>query len=141
MKNTAAIEHENQAFMHVLVVEDEKLMNWSLERFLTAWGFDVCPVFSGKEAVDTVQKSGFDVILLDYQLPDLNGLEVAKQIRQTQPHAWIVLITAFQLGELKLDDGLIDGYLNKPVDMQQLRQTLRCFAEMETDRPGATGIA
>jgi len=132
MKNTAAIEHENQTLMHVLVVEDEKLMSWSLERFLTAWGFDVRPVFSGKEAVDSVQKSGFDVILLDYQLPDLNGLEVARQIRRTRPRAWILLITAFQLGELKLDDGLIDGYLNKPVDMQQLHQTLRCFADMQT---------
>ncbi len=118
--------------MNVLIVEDEKLMNWSLERSLTGWGFDACPVFSGREAVETSRKSGFDVVLLDYQLPDLNGLEVAKELRQTQPHAWIVLITAFQLGELKLDDGLIDGYLNKPVDMQQLRQTLRCFAEMET---------
>ena len=125
MKNSG--KSENEGPMHALVVEDEKLMNWSLERSLAGWGIDVRPVFSGKEAVETSRMSGFDIILLDYQLPDLNGLEVAKQIRQTQPHAWIILITAFQLGELKPDDGLIDGYLNKPVDLHRLRRLLSKF--------------
>jgi len=107
-----------------LVVEDEKLLSWSLVSSLSKWGFEVQPVFSGEEAVAQIEKSGFDVILLDYQLPDLDGLAVARCARQKQPAATIFLLTAFQLNELPIDRGLIDDYFNKPLDLQQLHQAL-----------------
>jgi DNA-binding response OmpR family regulator len=111
--------------MSVLVVEDEKLLNWSLASSLSKWGFEVQPVFSGSEAVALIEKSGFDVILLDYQLPDLDGLAVARCARKKQPDAVIFLLTAFQLNELPVDVGLIDNYFNKPLDLQQLHQALQ----------------
>jgi DNA-binding response OmpR family regulator len=107
-----------------LVVEDEKLLSWSLVSSLSKWGFDVQPVFSGEEAMAQIEKSGYDVILLDYQLPDLDGLAVARCARQKQPAAVIFLLTAFQLNELSIDRGLIDDYFNKPLDLQQLHQAL-----------------
>jgi DNA-binding response OmpR family regulator len=107
-----------------LVVEDEKLLSWSLVSSLSKWGFDVQPAFSGEEAMAQIEKSGFDVILLDYQLPDLDGLAVARCARQKQPAAVIFLLTAFQLNELSIDRGLIDDYFNKPLDLQQLHQAL-----------------
>ena len=107
-----------------LVVEDEKLLSWSLVSSLSKWGFDVQPVFSGEEAMARIEKSGFDVILLDYQLPDLDGLAVARCARQKQPEAVIILLTAFQLNELSIDRGLIDDYFNKPLDLQQLHRAL-----------------
>ena len=110
--------------MSVLIVEDEKLLSWSLASSLTKWGFDVQSAFTGIEAVSRVEKSGFDVVLLDYQLPDLDGLSVARQVRKMQPGATIFLVTAFQLNELAVDEGLIDNYFNKPLDLQQLHQAL-----------------
>jgi DNA-binding response OmpR family regulator len=107
-----------------LVVEDEKLLSWSLVSSLSKWGFDVQPAFSGEEALAQIEKSGFDVILLDYQLPDLDGLAVARCARRKQPAAVIFLLTAFQLNELSIDRGLIDDYFNKPLDLQQLHQAL-----------------
>ena len=71
-----------------------------------------------------LEQSGFDVILLDYQLPDLDGLQVARSIRRVQPNAVIFLVTAFQLYELSPDAGLIDAYFNKPLDFEQLHQAL-----------------
>lgn len=111
--------------MSVLVVEDEKLLNWSLAKSLDKWGFDVQPVFTGLDAVCHLEKYGYDVVLLDYQLPDLDGLAIARRIRQIQPHAVIFLVTAFQLSELSVDAGLIDAYFNKPLDLQQLHQALK----------------
>ncbi len=108
----------------VLVVEDEKLLNWSLASSLSKWGFHVQPVFTGGDAVAQLDKAAFDIILLDYQLPDVDGISVARMVRQRQPHAVIFLVTAFQLNELALDAGLIDVYFNKPLDLQQLRQAL-----------------
>ncbi len=126
---------EDQKSMIVLLVEDEKLMNWSLSKSLSRWGFEVFPVFTGQDALRELQKSRYNIVLLDYQLPDMNGLEVAQHVRRAQPDAFILLVTAFQLGELQMEDGLIDGYLNKPVDMQQLYRTVKHFAK----RPGALG--
>jgi DNA-binding response OmpR family regulator len=110
---------------NVLIVEDEKLLNWSLVKSLSKWGFNVCPVFTGSEALVQLEKSPFDIVLLDYKLPDFDGLEVARRVRRIYPGAAIFLVTAFQLSELGVDSGLIDGYFNKPVDLQQLRQALR----------------
>ena len=112
------------AGVSILVVEDEKLMNWSLAKSLAKWGFNVQPVFTGSEAMAQLEKSGFDVILLDYQLPDLDGLQVARCVRKAHPDAVIFLVTAFQLSELPVDAGLIDAYFNKPLDFQQLHQAL-----------------
>ena len=109
----------------VLVVEDEKLLNWSLAKSLSKWGFEVRPVFTGHEAVAQIENSWFDVVLLDYQLPDLDGLEIARRVRVAQPNAVIFLVTAFQLNELTVDTGLIDAYFNKPLDLQQLHRALK----------------
>jgi DNA-binding response OmpR family regulator len=109
---------------NVLVVEDEKLLNWSLASSLSKWGFDVHPVFTGTDALAKLENSGFDVVLLDYMLPDVDGLAVARLVRERQPNAVIFLLTAFQLNELPVDSGLIDSYFNKPLDFKQLRQAL-----------------
>jgi DNA-binding response OmpR family regulator len=110
--------------MSVLLVEDEKLLSWSLASSLSKWGFDVLPVFTGSDAVARFAKADFDVVLLDYQLPDLDGLSVARQVRKMRPNAVIFLVTAFQLNELSVDEGLIDDYFNKPLDLQELHQKL-----------------
>jgi DNA-binding response OmpR family regulator len=108
----------------ILVVEDEKLLNWSLASSLAKWGFEVRPVFNAHEALVQIEQTAFDAILLDYQLPDLDGITVARLVRQKQPKAAILLVTAFQLNELALDPGLIDIYFNKPLDLQQLHSAL-----------------
>jgi DNA-binding response OmpR family regulator len=110
--------------MNALVVEDEKLLNWSLASSLSKWGFEVQHVFNGNDALAEIERSGFDVILLDYRLPDVDGLSVARRVRTQQPDAAIFLLSAFQLNELPVDAGLIDSYFNKPLDMQQLQQAL-----------------
>ena len=108
----------------VLIVEDEKLVSWSLATSLTMWGFSVHPVFTGNDALNELDKRGFDVVLLDYHLPDLDGLSVARRVRHLQPHAVIVLLTSFQLSELPREAGLIDYYFNKPVNLGQLHRDL-----------------
>ena len=115
------MERENR---NVLVVEDEKLLNWSLASTLSKWGFGVQPVFTGNDALAQVDKACFDIILLDYRLPDVDGLAIARQVRERQPEAVIFLLTSFQLNELSIDAGLIDSYFNKPLDFQQLHKAL-----------------
>jgi DNA-binding response OmpR family regulator len=121
-----------RADRNVLVVEDEKLLNWSLASSLSKWGFEVRPVFTGNDALAQIEKSGFDVVLLDYMLPDLDGLAIARLVREKQPRAVIFLLSAFQLNELPVDEGLIDNYFNKPLDLQQLHSALKAIPRLRT---------
>ena len=122
--------------VNVLVVEDEKLLNWSLAESLSKWGFEVRPVFTGTEAVAQIENSCFDAVLLDYHLPDVDGLAIARRVRAVQPNAVIFLVTAFQLNELTVDSGLIDAYFNKPLDLQQLHQALKKVPKWHASRAG-----
>ncbi len=125
----------------VLVVEDDKLMNWSLASSLSKWGFAVQSVFTGSDAVSEIEKSGAGIVLLDYLLPDLDGLAVARRIREKNPQAVIFLMTAFELNELSPDAGLIDRYFNKPVDLQQVHEALAEIAvKQNRDRSGAGAV-
>ena len=109
----------------VLVVEDDKLMNWSLVSSLSKWGFEVQSVFNGNDAIREIQKTRFDIALLDYQLPDLDGLAVARIIRETQAHAAIFLVTGHPLSELPKEPHLFDIYFSKPVNLNQLQLALQ----------------
>ncbi len=123
----------------ILVVEDDKLLNWSLEKSLSKWGFVVHSVFTGAEAITALENGDIEVFLLDYQLPDLDGLHVARRIRKSVPHAVIFLVTAFQLNELAVDPGLIDAYFNKPVDFQQLQQAILSMPRL-SEGPAREGV-
>jgi DNA-binding response OmpR family regulator len=114
-----------RAATRVLVVEDDRLTNWSLVSSLSNWGFEVQSVFNGKDAIREIQKTRFDIALLDYQLPDLDGLSIARVIRETQSHAAILLITGYQLNELPENSNLFDIYFSKPLNMKQLHSALQ----------------
>ena len=122
--------------MNVMLVEDERLLSWSLARSLQKWGFDVHAVANGIDAVREFEKGSYDIILLDYQLPDLDGLEVARSVRRLRPEVVIFLMTAFQLNELAVDSGLIDGYFNKPFDLEALERAVAVVAKKKKDSTG-----
>jgi DNA-binding response OmpR family regulator len=119
--------------MNALVVEDEKLLNWSLSSSLSKWGFEVQPVFTGNDALAEIDKSGYDVVLLDYRLPDVDGLSIARLLRDRRPETAIFLLSAFQLNELQVDAGLIDSYFNKPLDLESLHQALEELPRLRED--------
>ena len=122
--------------MNALVVEDEKLMNWSLTQSLDKWGFNTRSAYSAQEALEAIHSIHFDVVLLDYHLPDQNGLQIARKVRAKLPSAQIYMITAFQLSELPLGGGLVDGYFNKPVDLKRLRAALESAGNRRESDPG-----
>jgi CheY-like chemotaxis protein len=122
--------------MSVLVVEDEKLLSWSLARSFQRWGFEAHLAGSAKEAKEDFEKNDYELVLLDYQLPDGNGLDVARSVRRIRPGVPILLMTSFDLSELSVDAGLIDGYFNKPLDLEALQ---RVVARLRVPRSPAIG--
>jgi DNA-binding NtrC family response regulator len=108
----------------VLVVDDEALIRWSLAEVLADEGFQVEQAASGKEALDAVAASyaAFDVVLLDFRLPDSNDLNLLARLRQRTPRSAVILMTAFSTPEVAqgaLDLGAV-RVIGKPFEMREI---------------------
>lgn len=122
-------EMESPTRERVLVVEDSDLIRSLLTTLLGRRGYDVVAVSHGQAALDTAPGGGFDVVLLDVGLPDLNGLEVCRRLRSRPATAGlpIILLTGRdQPGDVR--DGLAagaDDFLTKPFEEAELMARLR----------------
>jgi DNA-binding response OmpR family regulator len=122
----------------LLVVEDDEVIARPLAQALGREMFDVVPVTSGQAALEVVQRGGCDIVLLDLNLPDMDGLDVCRQIRRKRNDLPIVMLSA-RASEVDLVVGLdagADDYVTKPFRMAELLARLR--ARMRTGASGST---
>ena len=85
----------------MLVVDDEPLIRWSLCETLEQSGHAVAEAGDARSAIQSVSADGpFDVVLLDYRLPDSNDLNLLATIRQLAPAAAVIMMTAFGTAEV-----------------------------------------
>lgn len=113
--------------MQLLLVEDDPSLASGLQRALQNEGFSVNHVGTGKHALQVVKVEAPDIVILDLGLPDIDGLEVLKQIRKVRVALPVLLLTARDTLDDKvagLDSGA-DDYLAKPFDMPELLARLR----------------
>ena len=108
----------------VLIVDDEPLIRWSLAETLTDRGYGVLEAGDGRGAVEALSDapSPIDVIMLDYRLPDSNGLQLLARIRALSPGSRVVLMTAYGTPEV-LAEALRLGavcVVNKPIEMHDV---------------------
>jgi two-component system response regulator AtoC len=106
----------------ILIVEDEKLIRWSLAERLKREGYLVDSAETGAQGLQLLEEQEYDLLLLDYRLPDIDGLEVLSRIRERLPELLAILVTAYSTVDsavraMKL--GAHD-YINKPFDMDQM---------------------
>jgi two-component system response regulator RegX3 len=127
----------------ILVVEDEETLAEAISFLLSKEGFDVAVAATGPEAIESFDKSGADLILLDLMLPGLSGTEVCRQIR-TKSSVPIIMLTAKD-SEIDKVVGLeigADDYVTKPYSSRELiariRAVLRRGELHDTADEGAT---
>ncbi|MFQ5883438.1 MAG: sigma-54-dependent transcriptional regulator, partial [Candidatus Methylomirabilales bacterium] len=111
----------------ILVIDDEKLIRWTLEDVLRKEGYAVISTDSGEAGLKLVEEEGPDLILLDLRLPGMNGMEVLERVKEMQPEALVIILTAHgtvesAVGAMK--KGAHD-YLNKPFDVDETRVIIR----------------
>lgn len=111
----------------ILVVEDEPINAEMVEHMLSCMGHVVKVCYNGDDAIISANEDAFDCVLLDINLPDINGLEVAKILRERHPQLPIIALTA----NAQRDDkeasrrAGIRYHLVKPVTFQELKNTLK----------------
>jgi CheY-like chemotaxis protein len=112
--------------LRILVVDDDRRMTRTLADILSLSGHQVEEAWSGAEALAKARELPFDCVLTDIKMPEMDGVEMHRQLREAQPGLPVVLMTAYASDELihrGLDDGVV-GVLEKPLDISLLLQFL-----------------
>jgi two-component system, OmpR family, response regulator len=110
----------------VLLVDDEKDFLESMSERMRLRGMDVTTASSAKEALALIESDFFDAVILDFQLPEMDGLAVLKNIKAKHPEAQIILLTGhatLESGVKAMKDGASD-YLEKPADLNELSEKI-----------------
>lgn len=106
----------------ILVVDDENIVRTSFNRVLSEDGYAVSTASDGANALERVRQERFDVAFVDLKMPGMNGLEVARDIRRTQPHTQIIIVTGHGSAEAAEQAAAlgVTEFVSKPVSPEGL---------------------
>lgn len=118
---------EPQKFPQVLIMEDEPNIAKGLQMVLTESGYTVDLATTGHSALDTFYKKGFDLLVADLKLPDIDGMEVIREVKHARPDTEVVVITGYStvpsaVEAMKL--GACD-YLSKPFSDDEFKTAVK----------------
>jgi DNA-binding response OmpR family regulator len=117
----------------LLLLEDDTVLNETVTDFLESLEYEVVPVFDGNSALETVYEKHFDLLILDVNVPDLNGFELLKQIRQmniTTPAIYITSLNSMLDLEAGYESGC-DDYIRKPFALKELKLRIETILKRE----------
>ncbi len=111
----------------ILLVDDEDTIRLFLEKTLRDEGYEALTAATGEEALETAMNELPDLMLLDLKLPDINGIEVLKRLKEEIPEVCVIMLTAF--GDIEtavsaMKKGAFD-FVSKPVNLEQLLLTVQ----------------
>jgi DNA-binding NtrC family response regulator len=111
----------------VLLVDDELDFLEAMSERMTARGMEVTTASSAKEAIDIIDKISFDAIILDFQMPEMDGMEALKTIKAKRPESQIILLTGYatlEKGVEAMKIGATD-FIEKPADLEALSKKIK----------------
>ncbi|NOX17342.1 MAG: sigma-54-dependent Fis family transcriptional regulator [Chlorobi bacterium] len=117
--------------LSILLIDDEPSQIASMKSFLSRRGHKILTASNGKEGLEAVKENVIDLVLTDFRMPEMNGLEALKEIKQINPEIDVVVITAYGNVEDAVDimkSGAYD-YLSKPIDLDELENLIKRIAE------------
>ncbi|MGO4953527.1 response regulator transcription factor [Paenibacillus sp. DRB1-1] len=125
----------------VLVIDDEEKISRLLQLELSHEGYAVEIAQTGREGLEKALARTWDIIILDVMLPEMNGVEVLKQIRKVDNHTPVIMVTARNTTPDKvsgLDEGAND-YITKPFEIEELLARMRASMRYQME-PTATAL-
>jgi two-component system, OmpR family, response regulator MprA len=128
--------------MRVLVVDDDRGLRDALRRALTMSGYEVRMAENGSDALREVASGVPDAMVLDIGLPDIDGLEVTRQLRREGNRVPVLMLTARDAVSDRIDglDAGADDYLVKPFDIDELKARLRALMRRAGGESDGDGV-
>ncbi|MFV0448213.1 MAG: PAS domain S-box protein [Vibrio sp.] len=116
------VVNEQLTGMSVLVADDNTTAREIIQRSLESFGFDVDAVSTGQEAIEHCQRKSYSIAFIDWKMPSIDGIEVARQIKQMNNVPKILMVSANSSQELtdKVDELSLDGLITKPITASRL---------------------
>jgi len=134
LRNPRSCGDRRDSSLHILVAEGNPVNQLLLTRLLEKRGHRVLVVGNGREALNSIETHRFDVVLMDVQMPEMDGLEATTELRKMelgkQLHQPVVALTAHAMkgDREKCVEAGMDGYLTKPIKSAELDAVLQIYA-------------
>ncbi len=114
----------------LLIVDDEPDIFWAMEHLLKQEGFALIRALNGIETIESIDKTHFDLVLLDAKLPDVEGLTLANKIKEIDSAVPIILLSGYlsrddKIVQDSLSSGLISGYISKPFQHSEILNAIK----------------
>jgi PAS domain S-box-containing protein len=127
--SVSVVQQQAQAETHtlnILVVDDEQFVRETLADMLLALGHHVTVASGGREALESLANADVELVFTDLSMPEMDGWEVAREIRRRWPLMSIVLVTGYGKGTdvIDGDQDLFNGFIAKPFDFSQIMETI-----------------
>jgi two-component system, NtrC family, response regulator AtoC len=118
----------------ILIVDDDEGLVHFLERFFTKQGYGVRSCNNGQAALEAMAQEPFDLILLDYKMPGLNGLDTLREVRTSQVKTPVIIMTAYGTTDTAIEAMKLGAYdyLLKPFDREELQRVAADALEVNT---------
>ena len=112
--------------MNILLIDDDEWIRDAMRIFFETEGCQITTLETAEEALEMTHRQDYDIVICDYKLPGLNGLTVLKEVRQTQPEALTVLITAYKTNDLVSEAKKtgVHGFIAKPFTSETIEAVL-----------------
>lgn len=119
--------------MKILLVDDEDHLQEVLGLLLELDGHQVTTAFSGEQAVERAKESQFDLVITDFKMPGMNGMEVVRTLKKTNPNISVVMITGYPTEDTEKEAQKlgVDDYIAKPFHMDKMREVIRRISYRE----------
>jgi len=111
----------------LLIVDDEKLVRWTLAKILANDEVEVVLAAGGKEAIDRIDREDFDLIITDLAMPDCSGLDILLKAREIRPGAKVIMMTGYS-GDAERQQVWQAGaceIIDKPFRVERVMQLVR----------------
>lgn len=122
-----------KALRKVLVIDDDPVVGTSFNRVLEPKGYAVITAADGPEALEKIAREDYDVVYTDIKMPGMNGLEVARRIKESRPWMPVVIVTGYGT-DANVEEARklgVAGFLNKPLTPETIEDTTASFAAEE----------
>jgi DNA-binding response OmpR family regulator len=121
--------------IRVLVVDDDKTIQTTMKAILEDEGYTVDLASTGQEAINKTQATAYNIALLDIRLPDMDGVELLKRLKDPVPKTRKIMVTGFPSTQnaVAAVNGQADAYIIKPVDIEKLLETIRAQLKLQEE--------